>query len=286
MAGTSTGAIQVGLLAGLGNTAEEAEVLTTANDCIHFKKIFPKVIISKGLSVPKFDGTGKTEVLEFFFKDTRMKDCKLPLLMPIYCLDKHEAVLCNDLDHPDLVLAQVINASSAAPTFFPPVRLGDKWYIDGGVFANDPSVVAYIDAWQRWPDHEIRVLSVGTGAADYVIDPHVKSFGALEWFSKGNLIEIMLDTTVSSKQAKALLGINYFRANAHLLTAGCKEDMDNRKPKNIERLKTLGRLLWNQEGYHALDLITRKGLKTAGPGLRRIGLDADPASKIFVWDTN
>ena len=58
-------------------------------------------------------------------------------------------------------------ASSAAPTFFPPVRhvQGERTYLDGGMWANSPTLLAVLIAHtylgKRFED--IRVLSVGTG---------------------------------------------------------------------------------------------------------------------------
>jgi hypothetical protein len=58
-------------------------------------------------------------VIETFFGGKTMKESVVPLLIPIYSLNSHEAWVVNDLDHPDVPMSFAIDSSSAAPTFFP-----------------------------------------------------------------------------------------------------------------------------------------------------------------------
>ena len=63
-------------------------------------------------------------------------------------------------------VSDAVLASCSAPTYFDPVVVDDKYrLIDGGLWANNPSLVAIIDANYRLkiPLKEIRVLSIGTG---------------------------------------------------------------------------------------------------------------------------
>jgi hypothetical protein len=67
----------------------------------------------------------------------------------------------------DLQIVDVALASSAAPTFFSPIVPTGKSraYWDGGLWANDPTVLAILHAQLvlRRPLHSLRVLAVGTG---------------------------------------------------------------------------------------------------------------------------
>jgi patatin-like phospholipase/acyl hydrolase len=69
----------------------------------------------------------------------------------------------------DFAIAQVAEATSAAPTFFEPVKLKTAepagWYslIDGGVFANNPAMCALVEAKKHAQDRNVLVVSVGTG---------------------------------------------------------------------------------------------------------------------------
>lgn len=65
-------------------------------------------------------------------------------------------------------MREAARATSAAPTYFAPALINDKinqnTLVDGGIFANNPSAVAYAEARRRWPDEEIILVSVGTGS--------------------------------------------------------------------------------------------------------------------------
>lgn len=37
-------------------------------------------------------------------------------------------------------------ATSAAPTYFPSILIENNQYVDGGIFANNPSMIAYTEA--------------------------------------------------------------------------------------------------------------------------------------------
>ncbi len=66
-------------------------------------------------------------------------------------------------------------ATSAAPTYFPPLRLDslgpdpdtERTYyalVDGGVFANNPSLCAYVEAMSGGPEsRDCLMVSIGTG---------------------------------------------------------------------------------------------------------------------------
>jgi len=75
----------------------------------------------------------------------------------------------------ELPLWQLVRASTAAPTFFPPevATVGDKTFIfvDGGVTTyNNPAFLAFVMAtaepyWVKWParDDKMLIVSIGTG---------------------------------------------------------------------------------------------------------------------------
>ena len=66
----------------------------------------------------------------------------------------------------DPLLSQVVRATTAAPTYFPPLTLEKHCLIDGGVFAANPALCAYAQARKLYPEEtEILVVSLGTGSA-------------------------------------------------------------------------------------------------------------------------
>jgi patatin-like phospholipase/acyl hydrolase len=62
---------------------------------------------------------------------------------------------------------QVAAATSAAPTYFPTFRCGERGlFVDGGIWANNPALVALVEAvllHKRLDD--VAILSLGTGAS-------------------------------------------------------------------------------------------------------------------------
>src|SRR5690606_16525947 len=88
----------------------------------------------------------------------------------------------------DFPIKQVARATSAAPTYFEPCRIatedGEDYYalVDGGVFANNPTMCAYVDARIAHPDADFLVVSLGTGGLTrpYHYDD-VCGWGMLHW---------------------------------------------------------------------------------------------------------
>lgn len=56
-------------------------------------------------------------------------------------------------------------ATSAASTYFKPYKLGDKIFIDAGIYVNNPTLYALIYALELWPDENFEIISIGTGRA-------------------------------------------------------------------------------------------------------------------------
>lgn len=95
-------------------------------------------------------------------------------------------------------------ATSAAPTYFPALELGGGALVDGGVFVNNPTIAAVIEALKRTGDEPIRpedllVVSIGTGSYERGYEPRrVAGWGALGWIlpaddSEPPLVGAMLD---------------------------------------------------------------------------------------------
>jgi uncharacterized protein len=72
-------------------------------------------------------------------------------------------------DEYDFKLGSIARATSAAPTYFPPAtivnRAGQSFtMIDGGVFANNPTMCAVVEAYHLYHSKKFMIVSIGTGS--------------------------------------------------------------------------------------------------------------------------
>jgi predicted acylesterase/phospholipase RssA len=90
-------------------------------------------------------------------------------------------------------------ATAAAPTFFELAEVGGNLYVDGGLFANSPDLIAIHEAeyFLGVPINAIRLLSVGTTTKSYSIAFSAgRSFGIGDWMDEDRLFSV----TISSQQ--------------------------------------------------------------------------------------
>ena len=121
---------------------------------------------------------------------------------------------------------------------------------------------------------QIRVLSVGTGFLTRKINgPESRKWGAVQWFTKGHILELLSDERVVAYQAMTLMNSgSYIRVNAKLtkqpgLAQAPDDAMDDVSRTNIKRLKALGDFWFEQYGDAAAQLIAGD---YRGPSLDRI----------------
>src|SRR5690606_1475173 len=106
---------------------------------------------------------------------------------------------------------QVALATSAAPTYFAPFevsyekrkssdKVNMKNMIDGGIFANNPTLVALSEAIALGNKfEEIRILSIGTGSSTIVYPKQKKAYssGARSWINPLSgvpIVEMMMQS--------------------------------------------------------------------------------------------
>jgi patatin-like phospholipase/acyl hydrolase len=99
-------------------------------------------------------------------------------------------------------------ATSAAPSYFQPVKQDGYTLVDGGVWANNPTMLAVIDALITFDieRHQVDVLSIGCGNDPYVVKESQVAKGGL-WHWK-NIMEaaMRLQSLAATNQARLLLG--------------------------------------------------------------------------------
>ena len=142
-AGTSTGAlISLGLSSNLYNASEIAAFYDTKS----LNQIFRRNLLSYlPISlVAKYNGIDKRNFLTQVFKNKNLSDLtKLTVITSYDCNNNQAMIFKNTPSYTNSYnpsLAEIADASSAAPGYFPSVVSANKQHnlIDGGIVANDP----------------------------------------------------------------------------------------------------------------------------------------------------
>ncbi len=178
IAGTSTGGlIALGLAA--GRSGQQMLDLYRDNGGEIFSGGWP----GRQLILPKYRRAGFDQLLQREFGEMKMRELGTPVCVSAYELVTGQPRVFKTAHSPDLywgheqAVWKVAAATSAAPTYFAPVQFTEEdAHVDGGVWANNPSMIAITEAVRRFDRDlgDIRLLSVGTNAPRAT----VKSFGA------------------------------------------------------------------------------------------------------------
>jgi len=154
LCGTSTGGL-IALALSLKIPAKDISKLYSEEG----QKIFPKMsklkgIIKQVLFKGKFPQKPLKDSLQNLFHDKELKESNNLLCIPSFCLTngktrvfkKNHSVLDRD---DEILYVDVALATSAAPTYFPVHEihsLSRQQFVDGGVWANNPTMVGLLEA--------------------------------------------------------------------------------------------------------------------------------------------
>ncbi len=81
-------------------------------------------------------------------------------------------------------MTKVAAATGAAPTYYRPLLHGGYTFVDGGVWANNPVMIALVDAITCFdvPRDAVRILSLGCGEEFYTVGEwKVRYGGMIAW---------------------------------------------------------------------------------------------------------
>lgn len=125
--------------------------------------------------------------LEETFKEKRLGDATTRLLIPAFNLSAAEIHVFKTRHHARLQMdykvpaVDVALATTAAPTYFPTHRSEEMLLIDGGMWANNPTGLAVVEAVTilEVPRADVQVLSIG--CTQEVSDLSRGGSGELQW---------------------------------------------------------------------------------------------------------
>ncbi|GAB6035451.1 patatin-like phospholipase family protein [Fundidesulfovibrio butyratiphilus] len=227
VAGTSTGGI---IAAAVGAGIPMATVASLY--LYHARSIFARPLAHRiaslgGLVDEQYPADALEDCLQGIFGDKRLRDCTIPTLVTSWDLGMGAAVLFKSTKAQtdkgrDYLLRSVCRATSAAPTYFEPavVKSADgvmRTLVDGGVCANNPAMVALIEAYKLAPHADVALLSLGTGAQPCGVAPsEAKSWGLIR--AARPVLDLLMagPTDIVDYQCRTVLADRYHRLQAIL----------------------------------------------------------------------
>ena len=164
------------------------------------------------------------EILMRLFGAAQLKNARRDLIITAYDIERRTPYLFKSpqarLDPARNHLSRdIARATSAAPTYFDPLLMdGKRWsqeagrhvLIDGGVFANNPTMIALSEALALGvPRSEILLCSLGTGqhSLPFPYD-EAKDWGMLEWVRP--VLSVMMDGMSDSANYHAVQLLSNF----------------------------------------------------------------------------
>lgn len=216
---------------------------------------------------PKYDGVNKRRYIEDVCEGLRINDIqdKHLLILAYDFIDRELVAFKNNRGHDaayNPTLAEICDASTAAPTIYPTVESSApkrRWLIDGALTTNDPSVCAVTEALAMgYSLEDLWVVSLGTGLPvhDLAQDDRDRigrasqKWGILGWLNNGLLDHMMSgSSSVSSYQCAQLLGPRYLRINGFIPRKLMR--LDNTEAANIADLRAIA-FLWFEKSLGAL----------------------------------
>ena len=246
----------VDYIAGTGSGSIIASLMLLPQDCspwakysmkeiseIYFKicnksyrrENFYKIKTLNGLIGPKYPSVNIDEFLLKELDHFKLKDLIKPCLFTGYDLNTRTPQLYTNLDndkkYEDYYIKDIIRGSMAIPSMFTPSIFREGINLNniiwGGVFANNPSLLAYFESFKTIFNNvskpldpsKIILISIGSGAPKNIIDP-IK-WGKIKWVVP--LLDIIMNASseIIDYEIKSIFNFherpdNYKRLNPSL----------------------------------------------------------------------
>jgi patatin-like phospholipase/acyl hydrolase len=256
ISGTSTG----GLIAlGLVTPGGEKHIPKyKSQDLVNLYKkkgpqIFPGYIFQSLINLfkAKYDPTPLEHYLEESFENHKLSEALTRLLITAYDMGQRRVHIFDSLEasknpRKDFIMPFVGRATSAAPTYFPAAQvtniMNDLYtFSDGGVYANNPTLIALQTAMETFPDAQRYILlSLGTGQKlTESLDETMDEAGLLGWLP--NITSVLMNNAANvTTHNLAKLQEMDNRIEIHRLQptlSGSENKMDDVNKKNLRQLE-------------------------------------------------
>ena len=236
IAGTSTGAI-VASAAAIGMALDDVVELFE----VEAARIFQKGrLFNFGLWNSKYSSDPLARVVRNVAQTQRLGEIATPLLITSSDVSTggvhvFKSGYLRQLGWPytrdgDVLLSDAILASCAAPSYFNPHAVDSYLLADGGLWANNPSIIALVEAVSKFECSldQVHILSVGTGHSRTHYARRQR-WGLLTGWGRQKLVSYVFDlqSQASTNMTKLLLGERHVRLDPEIEAWGvgrCRKD--------------------------------------------------------------
>lgn len=237
IAGTSAGGI---LALGLGAGLRPAEIVEQYADLT--RRVFPRSRQARWRLLPRalrpaYSSAVLRDVLTGVFGERLLGESGKRLVVPSWDVQRGEVHIFKTPHHERLrrdhriPMVDVAMATTAAPTYFEAARVDGQRLIDGGVWANNPSIVAIGEAVSMLgiPLNSIRVLNIGTIDQRTNHPERLDSGGWANWATAAASLVITASSRGAQGTAAHLIGKDNF-ARFDALVPGNVFTLDRASP--------------------------------------------------------
>lgn len=192
---------------------------------------------------------GLEEVLDHYVGATPLTSALADVIVTSYDIANDEPILFSSRPRSacisDVEMRVVARATSAGPTYFEPQPLvtgqTQRALVDGGVYVNNPAMLAYVYARKAAVDRPIALVSLGTGLRNPATPRSLEQAKTQNWIAT---VRTVMDAAMTGggKVADETLEVlltdpdRYWRIQT---TVGpCSFAMDDSSPQNVECLRS------------------------------------------------
>ena len=204
----------------------------------------------------RYDPAGLIDILTGQLGGTMLSEALRHTIVTSYDVRSQQPVIFDSMkvrtgEQEDTPMITVARATSAAPSYFPPMVDTDaageeRLLVDGGIFANNPALLGYQAALESGAEHDgVILVSLGTGLHGPNSALHKSEYMGLSWF---RLAQSVLESAQVGNVAvidsflRTAIGETYWRFDADL-TGDIEHDMDNTTAEHVRWLDTAGKAM-------------------------------------------
>jgi patatin-like phospholipase/acyl hydrolase len=265
------------------SAAEAVDLYVKNGHHIFDVSLFKRIESGNGTLDEKYDAAALEEHLKFYFGNLRLSQLLKPCVIPSYDIKRRESHFFGQQDFKmygdgsDYLVRDVCRATSAAPTYFETALIHSMSQVsyplvDGGVFANNPSLCAYSEVRNAEGSpsaKDMMIVSIGTGSENKPYEyAHAKNWGAVGWIKP--VIDIMMAGAAETthyhltKMFSVSGNDNHYIRLQPASLGSASTDMDNASAENIRALVEVG-VETAQNCSHELDRVVDMLLEGADP---------------------